>query len=54
MQCCYRTSEVLVLFDPLIPADEPSAYWEFLEDRRGCPGLPDVLTTRPFPDSMPS
>ena len=48
-QACYVTTRAVVLFDPLVPVGDATAFWSFVDQRRGDAGLPvRVLLTAPW------
>ncbi len=48
-QACYEATDALVLFDPLVPASDQTAYWEFIDQRQRESGLPvRVLLAAPW------
>jgi hypothetical protein len=48
-QACYEGTDSLVLFDPLVPADDEAAFWDFVDQRRDDTRLSvRVLLTAPW------
>jgi glyoxylase-like metal-dependent hydrolase (beta-lactamase superfamily II) len=48
-QVAYQADDALVLFDPLIPADDDATFWRFLEDQRENRDRPiRILLTAPW------
>jgi glyoxylase-like metal-dependent hydrolase (beta-lactamase superfamily II) len=48
-QACYAASDALVLFDPLVPANDEPAFWQFIDQREQERGIPvRVLLAAPW------